>query len=208
MLKSTYYSSSPRLILWVFLLVSVCSLRAEECNPSPPYYNPGINCGGTCVGNETCATADEMPDCEKCIDMTAVPELPSWFGPFFLATLVAAFEFWRNHHKRKTSLVGIVEYKQNWFKREICPVGLRFIEVYFVCCCLLFALLSFITFFKRLLVRIILLWESIRETFTFLLFSEAYLRCITWSEMVFQCAFELCFFCAIGCFCFWLLSNL
>ncbi len=113
MLKSTYYSSSPRLILWVFLLVSVCSLRAEECSPSPPYYNMGIDCGGTCVGNETCATSEEMPDCEKCIDMTAVPELPSWFGPFFLATLVAAFEFWRNHHKRKTSLVGIVEYKQN-----------------------------------------------------------------------------------------------
>ncbi|MFM8315514.1 MAG: hypothetical protein ACKOA8_14615 [Deltaproteobacteria bacterium] len=66
------------------------------------YDIPDDTCSNECVSPKTCEL-DDGGDYRCCFDLTAVPELPSWFGPFFLATLVAAWEYWRVH-RRKSSV--------------------------------------------------------------------------------------------------------
>lgn len=53
-----------------------------------------------CTSPATCDSEDGNPDVFCCVDLTAVPELPSWFGPFFLATAVAGWEYLRQRRRK------------------------------------------------------------------------------------------------------------
>jgi len=97
------------LLIFVFLFFFTSSTYAIDCANEGgigTYYND--TCDGDCSNypNTTCEGDDNgVTFC--CFDLTQVPELPSWFGPFFLATLVAAWEYWRIHRRRMTKVPAV-----------------------------------------------------------------------------------------------------
>lgn len=100
------------LILAVFIVFNGKNLYAlgvcagETTYSGDPFCDSQCN-PGPCSPGTLCCTEDDIEPGEYCcIDLAAVPELPSWFGPFFLATLVAGWEYWRNH-RRKLLLTSV-----------------------------------------------------------------------------------------------------
>jgi hypothetical protein len=86
-----------------------------NCSGQPDIYD-GPDCsnllgGGTgpgCTSPQTCESADDIPDAFCCLNVTAVPELPSWFGPFSLALGVAGWEYirLRKKHENKPHVIS------------------------------------------------------------------------------------------------------
>lgn len=106
------------LILAFFLVLHGNSVLAVDCeNGGVGNYDltddtcKGSSASTECVSPKTCEL-DDGGDYRCCFDLTAVPELPSWFGPFFLATLVAAWEYWRVQ-RRKTLPSKLVDRSKN-----------------------------------------------------------------------------------------------
>jgi len=95
-------------LVFLFLLFSQSFAFAGDCDGQTTYDDPA-DCETACTAaNFQCVTDDPLdPVLFCCVDMTAVPELPSWFGPFFLASLVAGWEYWRTQ-RRKTASVKLV----------------------------------------------------------------------------------------------------
>jgi len=77
-----------------------------DCTTLPPekqFDSP--DCNDSCSVSETCEpNIDPDANLYCCVDVTSVPELPSWFGPFFLATLVAGWEYWRSQRRKAASV--------------------------------------------------------------------------------------------------------
>lgn len=100
----------PRILLiFVCLLCVTPSTYAVDCaNGGVGSYGES-QCADECPSQGLTCEADDADDTLFCCyDLTQVPELPSWFGPFFLATLVAAWEYWRIH-RRKTLKIHAVK---------------------------------------------------------------------------------------------------
>ena len=92
-----------KVIIFVLFFIFFSSpLLAVNCQ-APFYDITNTNCSNECVSPATCEIDDgEAQRC--CFDLTAVPELPSWFGPFFLATLVAGYEYWRVKRRKEAAI--------------------------------------------------------------------------------------------------------
>jgi hypothetical protein len=101
------------LILAFFLVFYGNSVFGVDCSNggTGSYAIFNNTCSSECVSPKTCEIDDEG-DYRCCFNLTAVPELPSWFGPFFLATLVAAWEYWRVQ-RRKTSTAKLASRSEN-----------------------------------------------------------------------------------------------
>ena len=95
-----------RLVLVLICLVMLaCPVTyAGECTGVSPQYVGDPFCEGNCDpcggGSGACCVEDVDLQVYCCADLAAVPELPTWFGPFFLATLVAGWEYWRIRRRR------------------------------------------------------------------------------------------------------------
>lgn len=95
-----------RLVLMLICLVMLaCPVTyAGECTGVQPTYDFDPSCNNDCPscggGSGACCVEDFDLGTFCCVDLAAVPELPTWFGPFFLATLVAGWEYWRIRRRR------------------------------------------------------------------------------------------------------------
>ena len=96
------YSKMFILFFLLFLFVIPTSVFAV---PSCDGY-PGQDCidDTGCTSPATCDSEDGNPEITCCVDLTAVPELPSWFGPFFLATAVAGWEYLRQRRRKYAAI--------------------------------------------------------------------------------------------------------
>jgi len=101
------------LILAFFLVLHGNSVLAVDCENGGvgSYELTDEDCSSACESPKTCEL-DDSTEYRCCFDLTAVPELPSWFGPFFLATLVAAWEYWRVQ-RRKALPSKLVDRSKN-----------------------------------------------------------------------------------------------
>ena len=92
------WKDSKVLILLLFLFVSSTPVFSANCNGLTQYTTP--DCDGACTGTNVCESDDGNDGIFCCVDPAAVPELPSWFGPFFLATAVAGWEYLRQRRRK------------------------------------------------------------------------------------------------------------
>lgn len=97
------------LLLLCLLVFGVKVVHATPCEGVPEenlFGGPecdngnGSECPACGGGSGACCTYDNVVDAYCCADLASVPELPSWFGPFFLATLVAGWEYWRVRRRK------------------------------------------------------------------------------------------------------------
>lgn len=90
------YSKMFILFFLLFLFMVPTSVFAvPDCSGLPPCVDDT-----ECASPATCDSEDGNPEIMCCVDLTAVPELPSWFGPFFLATAVAGWEYLRQRRRK------------------------------------------------------------------------------------------------------------
>jgi hypothetical protein len=90
------------LILFLALVVNSSLVLADvDCGPKFKYFEP--SCNDECTLPDTCEPAIEPPETFCCGNSASVPELPSWFGPFFLATAVAGWEYMRIHRRKSAA---------------------------------------------------------------------------------------------------------
>lgn len=90
------------LILFLALVVNSSLVLADvDCSSKPQYFDP--TCNDECVAPDTCEPDISSDNVFCCGNSASVPELPSWFGPFFLATAVAGWEYIRIHRRKSAA---------------------------------------------------------------------------------------------------------
>lgn len=94
------------LILFLALLLNSSLVFADvDCSNKQLYYEG--SCNNQCVTPETCEPDFQDSAIFCCGNPASVPELPSWFGPFFLATVVAGWEYLRIHRRKASTLKAV-----------------------------------------------------------------------------------------------------
>ena len=88
------YSKMFILLFFVFM-VPTSVFAWPDCTGLPSCISDS-----DCTSPATCDSEDGNPEVFCCVDLTAVPELPSWFGPFFLGTAVAGWEYLRQKRRK------------------------------------------------------------------------------------------------------------
>jgi hypothetical protein len=97
-------------LVFIVIVVLNCSssFGSGSCDGQTTFDGPdcGTLAGGSgCTPPQTCESDDSDPGIYCCLNLSAVPEIPSWVGPFFPAFLLAGFSYLKNRY-RSTPRLG------------------------------------------------------------------------------------------------------